>query len=297
MVRLGRSKIRSRSLIADILIYFAVLMFGISTIVPFLHVFNMSVSSPREILGKAFILLPHGFELESYRFIFRKGALLRAYQISIFVTVVGTALNLFFTATAAYALSKEDLPGRKAFMMFITLTIVLQAGIIPEYMLFVNIGLIDSIWSLVAFNLVNGYNLILMRNFFSAIPKSLIESAKLDGAKEMRILFQIIIPLSVPAMITIGLFYAVARWNEFFRAIMFINSSAKWPLQVVLKGIVTQADFTQIGGSQSTYIGKKVSVQTIQGAAIMAATIPMLILYPFLQKYFNKGIVLGAVKE
>ena len=117
-----------------------------------------------------------------------------------------------------------------------------------------------------------------------------------SGANELRIVFQIVIPLSVPAIITIGLFYAIAHWNEFFRGIMFLNSSAKWPLQVVLKGIVTQADFTQIGGSASTYVGKLTSVQTIQGAAIFSAALPILIAYPALQKYFNKGIVLGSVK-
>ena len=297
MVKTNRNKINSRSRVADILIYIAVFLFGLLTVIPFIHVFNVSISSPQHVLGKAFMLWPQGIGFESYRFIFRNGALIKSFEITIFITVVGTALNLLFTATAAYALSKNELPGRKAFMMFIVLTIILNAGIIPEYMLFANLNLIDSVWSLVLVGLVSGYNLILMRNFFIGIPEALVESAKIDGAHEMRIVFQIIIPLSIPAMITIGLFYGVAHWNEFFKGIMFINDSSKWPLQVVLKGIVTQADFTQIGGSSNSYIGKKVNVQTIQGAAIFSAALPVMIVYPFLQKYFSKGIVLGAVKE
>lgn len=296
MVMKNKNAIKDRSAAADTLIYLAVILLALTTLVPFLHILNVSISSPRSVMERTLMLWPQDIGFHSYAFIFRNGALFRAFEITIFITVVGTILNLLFTTTAAYALSKNDLPGRKLFMMFIVLTMILYAGIIPEYMLFVRLGLIDRIWALVLSGLVSGYNLILMRNFFLGIPESLTESARIDGANELRIVFQIIIPLSVPAMITIGLFYAIAHWNEFFRGIMFLNSSAKWPLQVVLKGIVTQADFTQIGGSASTYVGKLTSVQTIQGAAIFSAALPILIAYPALQKYFNKGIVLGSVK-
>ena len=297
MKNINKNKVLGRSLLADIIIHLVVLMFGIITIVPFIHIFNASISEPEKILGKAFVMWPHGFELESYRFIFRNGSLFRAFQITLFITVVGTALNLLFTVTSAYALSKRDLPGRRGFTTFIVLTIILNAGIIPQYMLFVQLKLIDSVWSLVLVGLVSGYNLLLMRNFFMGLPEEIIESAKIDGAHELRIIFQILVPLSIPAIITVGMFYGLGHWNEFFNGIMFINDSSKWPLQVVLRGIVTQADFTQIGGSASTYIGKKVSVATIRGAAIIAATLPVLVALPYLQKYFTKGIVLGGVKE
>lgn len=292
-----KSKIIKRSTLADILIHLTLLLLGAVTVVPLLHIFSTSISEPGKILGKTLLLWPRGFELESYRFIFKNGTLLRSFQVTLFITVVGTALNLLFTTMAAYALSKRDLPGRKGFTMFIVLTIILSAGIIPNYMLISNFKLIDSLWSLILPGLVSGFNLLLMRNYFMSLPESLIESAKIDGARELRIVFQIMIPLSVPALITIGMFYALGHWNEFFNGMIYINDSTKWPLQVTLRGIVTQADFSKIGGSGNNYFGKLVNVKTVQAAAICAATLPVMVIFPITQKYFAKGVVMGAVKE
>jgi len=222
---------------------------------------------------------------------------MRSYGVTIFITVVGTALNLFLTITAAYALSRRDLPGRGLVLVFIVITMVFDAGIIPGYMLIRNLGLLDSVWAMILPGAVSAFNLILMRNFFEELPTSIIESARLDGASEFRILTNIVIPLSGPGIATIGLFYTVGHWNEFFRGIFYITDPTKWPLQVLLRSVVVMADLNQLGSSNRDMYGAlTINQLTIRAATVMAAIIPIAVLYPFLQRYFVKGIVLGAEK-
>lgn len=283
--------------LADTIIYFVLFLLAVLTLIPILHVLSVSLSSPRAVLDSKLMLWPKQMTLESYKFIFRNDVLLRSLGITVFITVVGTALNLLFTTSAAYVLSKKELPGVSYFLLLIVITMLFSAGIIPGYMLIRSLGLLDSVWSMILPGMVGAFNLILMRNFFWSVPESLTESAKMDGAGELRILFQVMIPLSVPAIATIGLFYAVGHWNEFFRGVFYINDSQKWPLQVLMRNIVSQANLNELGVSnQQLYAGGKFNVLTIQSATIIAATVPILAVYPFLQKYFVKGIMLGAVK-
>jgi putative aldouronate transport system permease protein len=281
---------------ADLLIYSVLLGLGLITLVPILHVLSVSLSSSRMVLGSSLMLWPKELTFESYVFIFRNDVLLRSFGITVFITVVGTALNLLFTTTAAYVLSRRELPGGSLILMMIVTTMLFSAGIIPGYMLVRNLGLINSVWAMILPGLVGGFNLILMRNFFWSVPDGLVESAKMDGAGELRTLFQIMIPLSLPAIATIGLFYAVGHWNEFFRGIFYITDSKKWPLQVLLRGIIAQADLNEIGASNQQRYDGNLNVLTIQSATIIAATLPIVLVYPFLQKYFVKGIMLGSVK-
>jgi putative aldouronate transport system permease protein len=270
---------------------------GLITIIPIVHVLSVSLSSPQAVLGSKLMLYPKEMTLASYEFIFRNNVLLRSFGITVFITVVGTALNLLFTTTAAYVLARRDLPGASFFMVLIVVTMLFNAGIIPGYILIRSLGLINSVWAMILPGLVSAFYLILMRNFFWSVPDGLVESAKIDGAGELRTLFQIMIPLSLPAIATIGLFYGVGHWNEFFRGIFYMTDSRKWPLQVLMRSIITQADMNELGVSnQQMYGVARIHILTIQAATIIAATVPIVVVYPFLQRYFVRGIMIGAVK-
>ncbi len=283
--------------LAETTIYSVLLLLGIISVLPILHTVNASLSSPEKVAQAVLLLWPQDFTLDSYIFIFKGEALIRSFGVTVFITVVGTALNLLVTAAAAYPLSRQDLPGRRSIMLFIMVTFIFHAGIVPGFILVRSLGLINSLWAMIWPTLVNVFYLILLRNFFENLPDSVIESARMDGASELRILFQIVIPMSLPAIATMGLFYAVSHWNEFFRGIFYIYEPAKWPLQVLLRSVVIQANLNEIGFSnQDMYGNAAVSQLTIRAATVIAAIVPMALLYPFVQRFFVQGIVLGAEK-
>lgn len=292
--RLERSE---RSRVAQAIIYIALITFALISIIPILHVVSVSFSTPNTVARSGLMLIPQEFTLDSYHFALKGGAVQRAFMITLFITVVGTALSLLTTTMAAYALSRDNLPGRNILMVFIIIPMVFSAGIIPGYMLVRDLGLINSVWSMILPALVNSFYLILMRNFFETIPSSLVESARIDGAGELTILFRIMIPLALPAMMTIGLFYAIAYWNEFFRGVFYITDPQNWPLQVLVRNVVVQADLNELGMSNRDLYGSQtVNQLTIRAATIVITMAPFAILYPFLQRFFIKGIVLGAEK-
>lgn len=295
--RSAHSATRGRIQLADAIIYGILSLLTIASVIPIIHVLSVSFSNGNEAAQMGLMLWPKGFTLDSYAFVFKGPALLRSYGITIFITVVGTALNLILTTTAAYVLARADLPGRGALTLFVVITMIFSAGIIPGYMLVRNLGLLDKVWAMILPGAVSAFNLILMRNFFEELPSSVIESARIDGASEFRILTHIVLPLSGPAIATIGLFYAVGHWNEFFRGIFYITDPTKWPLQVLLRSVVVMADLNELGMSNRDLYGQlSVNQLTIRAATVMAAVVPIAALYPFLQRYFVKGIVLGAEK-
>ncbi len=282
----------------DLLIYALLALMTAISIFPILHVLSVSLSNHNEVTRAGLMLWPREFTLASYEFIFKGPALFRSFGVTVFITVVGTGLNMLLTTSAAYALAREDLPGRGVLTLFVVITMVFSAGIIPGYMLVRSLGLINSLWAMIFPGAVSAFNLILMRNFIQQLPTSFIEAARMDGASELRILSQIVVPLSLPALATIGLFYAVAHWNEFFRGIFYIVDSTKWPLQVLLRSIVIEADLNQLGMTNQDLYGRlPVSQITIRAATVIATIIPIAMVYPFLQKYFVTGVVLGGEKE
>lgn len=215
-----------------------------------------------------------------------------------FITVVGTALNLVFTVTGAYALSKRDLPGNSCLMGFIVFAMLFSAGIVPSFIVVRSLGLYDSLWSLIIPQLVNPFNLILMRNFFWSVPRELEDAAKIDGASDWQVLIQIVLPLSKAALATIGLFYAVGHWNEFFGALFYISDNSKLPLQILLRSIIIENNFQNMGSmGQFGAVAQIMSADNIKAATVLYAIVPILIVYPLLQGYFVAGIKLGAVKE
>ncbi|GBF72508.1 carbohydrate ABC transporter permease [Paenibacillus sp. 598K] len=284
---------------AQTIIHAILIGLGLITLLPMVNVLAVSLSEGHAITQNPLMLLPHDFTLEAYNYIFGTQVLLRSFAITVYVTVFGTFLNLAFTITGAYGLSKTHIPGYKLLMWMIVIPMLFGAGLIPFYLLLKSLHMLNTLWVLIIPGLVAPFNLILMRNFFWNIPESLEESARLDGASELQVLWKLIIPLSKPVIATIGLFYAVGHWNDFFSGLFFISDNSKWPLQVVMRSIIIDQNMMNMGGGgmRPGDAGKiVVSQQNIKAATIIFAIVPILIVYPFLQKYFVKGIMLGSVK-
>ncbi|MEV1176410.1 carbohydrate ABC transporter permease [Nonomuraea sp. NPDC049784] len=240
-------------------------------------------------------LVPSEWSLSSYTTIFKGGIVQRSLIVSILITLVGTALSLAVTATLAYALTKtRQVPGIRLALYLVLLTMIFSAGIIPNYLVVKAFGLLDSYWSLIIPVLASAFNVVVMRNFFMQLPRELFEAARMDGAGELSIFIKIVLPLSKAVLAVIGLFYAVSYWNSFFNAMLYLNDSSKWPIQLVLNSYVLQ------GASMSSMNNPEMynlpSSQSVQMAVVVMATVPILIVYPFLQKYFTKGVLTGAIK-
>lgn len=284
---------------ADTLIYLVLFLLTLITFLPMMNVVARSLSDAPQIASNPGMIWPRGLTLEAYRYIFDTPVLIRAFGVSVFATVMGTFLNMVVTTMAAYGLSKTDLPGHRLMMWFVIMPMLFSAGLLPTYMLIKDIGLMNSVWVLVVWGMVSPFNLILMRNFFWSIPQEIEEAARLDGASDLRTLWDIVLPLSKPVLATISLFYAVGHWNDFFTGLFFITDNSKWPLQVVLRTIVVDQSMMNMGGSGSPTGDASrlvVSTDNITAASIIFAVVPILLVYPFLQRHFVKGIMLGSVK-
>jgi putative aldouronate transport system permease protein len=294
--RRGRSRDLLRNpLYADAVIWCILLITAIASILPVLVVLVRSVSPTHVINQYPVLLWPKEWTLEGYRYLFKTSTLLRSFGVSVFVTCVGTFLNLAVTLPAAYGLSKTRIPGNKLLMGIMVFTMLFSAGLIPKYILVTKLGLIDSLWSLILPLLASPFNIILMRNYVWNVPGELEDSAHIDGAGDFTVLFKLIIPLSKPAIATVGLFYAVGHWNDFFHALFYINDNTKWPMQLLLRSIVINNNFQNMGTVNEAQLSF-VNPENIKAATIVFATVPILCVYPFVQKYFVKGIMIGAVK-
>jgi putative aldouronate transport system permease protein len=272
-------------------------LLSIVTLYPFLYVLFASISTPAEFVQHRGILLwPKGFSLDSYRMVFENPNIIRSYLNTIFYVVVGTTLNILMTALGAYGLSRKNVMWKSTIMMLIVMTMFFDGGLIPKYLLVKNMGLIDTYWALIIPSAMTTWNLIIMRTAFQGIPDALEESARIDGASDWTILFRIIIPLSLPVIAVMVLFYGVWHWNKWFDALIYLRDRNLFPLQLILREILIQNDtssmMTSVGGGDRMPVG-----ETIKYATIMVATLPILFLYPFLQKYFVKGVMIGAIKE
>ncbi|MCL5995478.1 MAG: carbohydrate ABC transporter permease [Chloroflexi bacterium] len=282
----------------EVIIYTVLFFAGVVTILPIWLIVVRSFSPTNIIARYPFLLWPIDPTLDAYTYIFGTPTLLVSFGITVFITVVGTALNLMMTILAAYGLSKREIPFNGLLMGFIVFAMLFSAGIVPTFMVVRQLGLFDQIWALIIPQLVNPFNLILMRNYFWSVPPELEESAKIDGASDLRILFNIVLPLSMPAIATIGLFYAVGHWNEFFGALFYINDNSKWPLQLLLRSIIIENNFQNMGsaGGWGEVHIRMINPENIKAATIVFATVPILMVYPFLQHYFVQGVKLGAIK-
>ncbi|MDR6552618.1 carbohydrate ABC transporter permease [Paenibacillus qinlingensis] len=281
--------------IANILLLVVV---GIITLFPLYYVFVVSFTEPSEYVEKyGFVLFPSKWSVGAYEYLLSTSAFIRATGVSAFLATVGTILSLIVTSAFAFGLSRKRLRGRKAMMIMVMFTILFNPGIIPTYLLVRDLGLINSVWALIVPVLTSGWYVILMKSFFDSIPVELEEAAMIDGCNDLSIFFRIILPLSVASLAAFGLFYAVAYWNTFFSAVLYINDFTKVPLQIVLRNMLIDSD-TSVGGAVAVEMAsdKQLPTQTIKMAAVVVSTVPILMVYPFLQKHFTKGVMLGSVK-
>ncbi|MEI7026535.1 carbohydrate ABC transporter permease [Paenibacillus sp. y28] len=269
-------------------------LMAVVTCFPVYYVLVVSFTDPAEYLQNKWVLFPKQWSWASYDYLLSTKAFMRSIGNSVFLAVVGTACSLTVSASLAYALSRRRLLGRRVLMLMILLTILFSPGIIPHYMLVRQIGLIGSIWALIIPALASGWIVILMKGFFDSIPAELDESAAMDGSNDIRTWFQIVLPLSLPALAAFGLFYAVGFWNQFFNALLYLNDSSKWPIQVLLQSMLINAASTDLEASGD--YAQPPPTEMLKMAAVMIATVPILIVYPFLQKHFAKGAMVGSIK-
>ncbi|OCT14762.1 sugar ABC transporter permease [Paenibacillus pectinilyticus] len=280
----------------DIGIYAVLIFLVVVTLYPLLYVLMASLSDASRLIAfKGVLYRPLGFSLEAYKNVMNNPGILIGYRNTLFILVAGVVVNLFMTAIGAYVLSRKNVIWNKAFMMIIVFTMFFNGGLIPLYLVVKNIGLLDTLWATIIPFSIGTFNLIIMRTAFMGIPDSLEESAKIDGANHFTILFRIIIPLSMPVIAVMILYYAVDKWNGWFYASVFIKSRELFPLQLVLREILI-ANSTD-GMSAGADAGDRFQMaETIKYATIVVATLPILCVYPFVQRFFVKGVMVGSLK-
>lgn len=270
---------------------------------PLIYIISASISDPAEVNSGKMWLLPKGITFEGYRIIFENSDIWRGYLNTIFYTALGTTINLAVTIPAAYALSRKDLAGRNLITAIIVLTMFFEGGLIPTYLVVKGLGLIDTIWALVLPNAVAVWNLVIARVFFqSTVPKELEEAAIIDGASNFKMFMKIILPLSMPIIAVMGLFYGVGHWNSYFDALIYLSDKALFPLQLVLREILVLQEMSSQGTSGMSGAMAEVMHSKQQLAAVIkygvmiVSTLPIIIIYPFLQRFFVKGVMIGSLK-
>jgi putative aldouronate transport system permease protein len=284
------------SCLSQTLLYTILILVTLTCLLPFIHVISKSLSTDAFVAANKVVLIPKGFTLEAYRKIFADASILRSLYISVLVTVLFTAVGMVLTTCAAYALSRPQLMGRKVLTFLCMFTMYFSGGIIPEYLLMNSLNLLDNMWSLILPLAFSAYNLLIMKNvMLASIPISLEESARMDGAGHFRILWSIFIPLSKPIMATLSLFYAVGRWNAYQDALFYIKQRVDLrPLQLKLYYLIVQA--SESFQLEATVVSLS-NPEVLKASCVVFATLPILCIYPFVQKYFVQGVMIGAVKE
>jgi putative aldouronate transport system permease protein len=274
------------------------------TLYPIVHILAVSLSSEIAVLKNQVTVYPIGLQFNAYRLIFQTARIPRSFKNSIFYTSLGTFINLVMTVTMAYPLSKKRLTLRGFYTTLVIITMFFGGGLIPTFILVNSLGMYNTIWALVIPGAIATWNLIIMRTFFQAIPVELEESAYLDGAKDMTILLRIVLPLSKAAIATIGLFYLVSHWNSWFSAVIYLKDAKKYPLQLILREIVIQGRaieemVEQGAGKMAEQLSRDdsyISLDKIKYSVLFVSIVPMLVIYPFIQRYFVKGVMIGSLK-
>jgi putative aldouronate transport system permease protein len=278
-----------------IFVYFFIIFVVLLMTLPFVNILAISFSNNSAVLQGKVRFWPVDFSLVTYRQVFKETQILLGLRNTILLTVVGTVINLTLTLLAAYPLSKGWLKGRGVILTLITVTMVFSAGMIPNYLLVSNLKLLNTFWALWLPGAMSTFNMIIMKSFIQSIPDSLEEAAQIDGASGFRILLQIIIPLSLPSIATIALFYAVGWWNSYFSNMLYINRSALTTLQIQLRDLLSMRN-NNVFTTVDTVDTMRVAEESVKAVSIVIATVPILLVYPFLQKYFVKGVMVGSIK-
>ncbi|KEZ49851.1 carbohydrate ABC transporter permease [Metabacillus indicus] len=284
-----------------VILYTGLFLVTLTMIVPILNLLALSLTAPEnahKMTGLS--LFPKGFSLVNYEILLSNPLIVKSLFNSLFITAAGTLLNLLLTALSSYVLTRKRLVGRRLFMLLLIVIMVFEPGLIPEYLVVKDLGLLDSYLSLILYKAINVYYLFIMMRFFEDVPESILEAARMDGAGHLNIFFRIMLPLSKPALATLGLFYAVFHWNEFFRASIYLTDPGKWPLQLVLRQFVVERDNASLVGVQTLLEYKSVAsldFASLQAGTIIIAIVPLLIMYPFILKFYAKGALEGGVKD
>lgn len=285
---------KRRTNLADILIILFILLVAITCLIPFMYLISLSLSSNNAIISQRVALWPVEFTIETYKTILSDKNMLYTLGYTIVLTVLYTAICMVLTICAAYPLTKKRLKGRNFFLAAIIITMYFSGGIIPDYMLVKNLHLLNTVWSLLLPGAMSVFNMIILKTFFTSLPESLEEAASIEGCNEFGILTRIILPLSLPCIATLSLFYAVGRWNGFQDALFYITKTNLYPMQLKLYQIITANQ--QLDTQQGEGIAALIVPESLKAASVMFATIPILLVYPKLQKYFVDGVMTGAIK-
>ena len=293
-----RNKIRSKRFsIMDVILFLVLTAFAITIVFPFYTSIIVSIMSEHEYLRNPFTLIPKAPELSSYETLINQGNIISGYRNTLIHLALGMPLSMFLTCTLAYALSKRYFPGKKLLFVFIMITMVFGGGTVPAFLNIKELGLINSRWSVVLSNGIGTFYVILVMNYIQTLPVSLFDSARIDGANEITILTRVVLPLSKPILATVGLFYMVDKWNEWYGSMLYLNKASLYPLQLELKQIIANAQILDdVMMTDSMYRSMPTFSMGIKMAAVVLTMLPIMCVFPFLQKYFVKGVTLGAVK-
>lgn len=281
--------------IVDVIIYIVLGLIALSTVLPFLYVFAGSFATEKELTEKAFFIVPSVWSINAYRYAIQTANILRGLRNSILLTALGTFCCMAFSLTFAYPLSKSHFRGRNWLMNMVIVTMLFGGGMIPSYLVFQAYGLLDSWWALILPGLISPFNMIIIKKFFQGLPTELDEASYMDGANDLQIFLRVALPLSKPVIASISLFYGVGFWNDYFNAMIYLSSAEKYPIQIQLRSIIllsskisdTVLDYDMMGAPPD---------KAVKMACTVIATVPILLIYPFVQKYFTKGVMVGAVK-
>ncbi|MBM7568521.1 carbohydrate ABC transporter permease [Paenibacillus sacheonensis] len=281
--------------IYQIVIHIIVIAIVVSAIFPLIYVLGMSLTGQTEMMERNyFVIIPHEPTLSSYERILSSPLIWKSFFVSVFRSAAGTLLMLALTVVGAYVLSVRTLPGRSVMLFLVLGTILFNAGLIPTYLVVKKLGFVDSIWVLILLYLVDSFGLLVIKIFIENLPDGLIEAGKIDGAGDIQMLLRVVVPLAAPALAAIGLFSIVFHWNSWFDAMVYLNNASLFPMQLILKNMLTAAS----GDMMSTFLSNTAGVtpESMKMATVIVGTLPILLVYPFLQKHFVKGVYLGAVK-
>lgn len=278
----------------DILSYTFLFLFALTTLLPFLNIISKSVSAEWAVVSGKVSILPIGFQLQTLKYVITGKQFLNSMLVSTFITIAGTAIAVVMTGIAAYPLSKRNLPFIKHILLLFVFTMFFSGGLIPSYLLIKNLKMLNNLSSIIVPGMISVFNMLIIKNNYEAIPESLEESAKLEGASNINILFKIVIPLSLPVFATITLFTAVGHWNNYWGPMLYLTKPSLKTLSVYLRDIVASMEVDPINRSDDAFLN--IPLEGVKAATILAATVPILLVYPFLQKYFVKGMLIGSVK-
>lgn len=290
-------RFRTRIDFIDIILFFLLTGWGLIVLIPFINAVVISLTSYKEYLETPLLLFPRELNFTSYKSLLNDPRIFTGYRTSLLIIILGVPLSIFLCSSMGYALSHRNFPGKKFFLFFVLVTMLFSGGIVPLYLVVRFLRLTNTIWAVILCGAMNTFYMLLLNNYFQSLPESLVESARLDGAGEWTIFFRIIIPLSMPIMATMVLFFSVDKWNEYFNAMIFIRKTSIQPLQNVLRSIIVDTAIAS-NSRYGTYvpIAQRSFEMGIKMAAVIITMLPIMCIYPFLQKHFVKGIMVGAIK-